>query len=288
MSLNCTLIATASVALSLFCLVKNSSCQDVAGIEDPPPAASYDSELIVSSVKAIGKKADFDFRNMSIRAALDQISVRHGLTFDTSRIDDITTKPADLESNGTLGDTLLGLLRPIRCDFAIRSDGRIVLSKVADPVTAKPIPFERIPTLRELEEFVGTKFESADFQEFVDKFGFHKNHKRERSWGSNFGVFIEVSPGSTAIVTIRPLGSKFGANYAGELPYELKAGDSLKTLLKKLGRPSRTTGRKNAFYTMHFKDVKVATSDGKLFEIYLSTTTEAHEETRPKRSKKSE
>ena len=58
--------------------------------------------------------------------------------------------------------------------------------------------------------------------------------------------------------------------YSGVLPKGLVAGDSVDTLVKKLGKPIRTTGRQNNYFTMYYDDFSVIATGGSLFEIWIA------------------
>ena len=269
-------VSYASLFISPACY---SICQSSSSVE-------INSDAIIESASKLAKEIEVDFRGLTIQQAVDQLAEKHALTFISPNVSKLTAKPTDIVARNRLGEILLQLLKPIGCEFAIRPNGEIILSETPKLDNAEDDAEPKYPTFAELKQFAGTKFETAEFQAFIDKYDFSKNHKRDRSWGSGIGVFIELSREDTAIMGVRPIGAGFGQKYRGELPSDVKQGDSLKTVLKKLGKPLKTTGKKNGYHTLYYDGFHVISTHGSLFELWISPDVKGDPPRLPKRQRK--
>lgn len=143
---------------------------------------------------------------------------------------------------------------------------------------------KRVPTLNELQAIAGTQASSEAFVKFIEEFDFSENPKRERSWGSSFGVFLEQSKTGVVSVVIRPPSRMTNMpTYKGQLPKKLTAEDTINAIQKNLGKPNRTAGPNSGSYRMYYDEFYVITLRGRLFEIWL---TKIHKKAKPSKSKK--
>ena len=140
---------------------------------------------------------------------------------------------------------------------------------------AKPtLDSKPIPVIADLERVVGAGADDDVFQQMLKTYHFTENPKRERSWGSSFGVFFEVSKDNKVLVGIRPPTSAANMpTYAGELPHKLKPEVSVAEIGSKLGRPKSTSGELNGQYIMIYEGLHVITLNGRLFEIWLTSAS---------------
>lgn len=128
----------------------------------------------------------------------------------------------------------------------------------------------KIPSLELLSSLVGVSASSQEFKDVLRNYHFHKNPKRDNSWGTG-GVFLVALRNGRVQIGMRPpsAAANTPAVYSGELPKGLKAGDSIDNILTKLGTPLRTTYDPSAYYEMNFAGITVYTMGGKLFEVWL-------------------
>ena len=262
-------IAALSVVFTLFSPSVLAAWQKHSNDERMPDrtATDFDGKALLRTAKALSLPANVDLRDLTAQQAIDQFGKTHKLTINIDSAGAAISEPVTLKSSATVGEILLELLGQIKCDFSIRPNGEIVVSKTANSLKSGQ---SKLPTFDELEQFAGTDVKSKDFQEFVTRFHFRKNHKRERSYGSGFGVFLEISKSGIVAVGVRPQGATNMPTYSGVLPKGLVAGDSVDTLVKKLGKPIRTTGRQNNYFTMYYDDFSVIATGGSLFEIWIA------------------
>jgi hypothetical protein len=139
---------------------------------------------------------------------------------------------------------------------------------------AKPLNSKPIPKVADLERVVGAAADDDAFQQILKAYDFTENPKRERSWGSSFGVFFAVNKDNRVIVGIRPPSSATNMpTYAGELPQKLKPEISIAEIENKLGRPKLTSGELKGQYIMMYEGLHVITLNGQLFEIWLTSAS---------------
>lgn len=128
---------------------------------------------------------------------------------------------------------------------------------------------DKAPTLEELHAIVGSQKTSKTFTDFIKAYGFYENHKRENSWGSWHGVFLELGVNGIS-VGIRPASDEARiAKPTIALPSKLEVGDSIAEIKKKLGKPIKTDYDPKDYYEMCFDGITVYTMGGKLFEVWL-------------------
>lgn len=131
-----------------------------------------------------------------------------------------------------------------------------------------------MPSLETLRTAVGWDKGSTAFAAFLKQHDFSENPKREDSWGSAFGVMIELRDHRWVMIGIRPLSS--GTNlptYGGLLPGGLQSGDSIEAIITKLGEPIKIIRDGNAMIEMVFDGLTVVTLRDELFEIWLTEPT---------------
>ena len=137
---------------------------------------------------------------------------------------------------------------------------------------------KRVPTFGQLEAVAGTHVKDEKLAELLRDFDFSENPKRERSWGSRFGVFLEQSKMGIVSVVIRPPSERTKiAPFAGKLPKQLAAEDTVKDIKQKLGKPERVVELGDAHQVMHYNGFHIVTLDGRLFEIWLTEFEEKAE-----------
>ena len=130
---------------------------------------------------------------------------------------------------------------------------------------------KRVPTFKQLEAVAGTHANAEGFTELLGDFDFSENPKRERSWGSGFGVFLEQSKTGIVNVGVRPPSRLTNMpTYRGKLPKQLTPEDTVETIQRKLGKPDRTVGPEDGQFVMHYDGFHVITLGGRLFELWLT------------------
>lgn len=148
----------------------------------------------------------------------------------------------------------------------------LVLCTTTIAQEAKPLNCRPVPKVADLERAVGAAADDDAFQQMLKEYHFTENPKRDRSWGSSFGVFFEVNKDSKVIVGIRPPSAATNLpTFAGELPQQLKPEISIAEIEGKLGRPKSTSGEPNGQYIMMYEGLHVITLNGRLFEIWLTS-----------------
>ena len=137
---------------------------------------------------------------------------------------------------------------------------------------AKQLDKKPIPKVADLERVVGASADDEAFQKILKAYVFSENPKRERSWGSSFGVFFNANNDNKVIVGIRPpSGATNMPTYSGELPHKLKPEISIAEIENTLGRPKSTSGELKGQYIMMYEGLHVITLNGQLFEIWLTS-----------------
>jgi hypothetical protein len=134
-----------------------------------------------------------------------------------------------------------------------------------------------IPSLKSLSAIVGAKGDDEQFKKILKNYKFSKNPKRENSWGSSFGVFLGLGNRGIQVGFRPPSESTNMPTYTGTLPRNLKAGDTIEEIEKKLGKPLKTNHDPKAYYEMVFEEVTIYTMRGKLFEVWLIPTKQKME-----------
>lgn len=138
---------------------------------------------------------------------------------------------------------------------------------------------KRIPPFSRLDAVGGAHAESDDFKGLLQDYQFSPNPKRDNSWGSGFGVFLERSKTGLISIGIRPPSSATNMpTYQGNLPKGLKPEDTIESLKRKLGQPDRIEEPETGYAVMHYNGYRIIALDGKLFEIWL---TELKKEAEP-------
>lgn len=136
------------------------------------------------------------------------------------------------------------------------------------PAAAKPA----VPTLELLTSFVGADPSSREFKKFLEDYEFSENPKRDNSWGSSFGVLLEVSEGRVNVGMRTPSQFSNVPTYCGTLPKGLKADDPIERIQVKLGKPLSVAHDPRAYYEMEFEGMTVCTLGGVLSEVWLRPT----------------
>jgi hypothetical protein len=130
---------------------------------------------------------------------------------------------------------------------------------------------KRVPSFHELQAIAGTHVDGEGFVELLGDFDFSRNPKRERSWGSGFGVFLAQSKTGIVHVGIRPPSRMTNmATYPGKLPRQLAPEDSAETIERKLGKPDRIVETGEEHLIMHYDGFHIILLGGRLFEIWLT------------------
>ena len=129
------------------------------------------------------------------------------------------------------------------------------------------------PSLDSLRSLVGVDQSNPKYKEFFKKYNFHSNTKEiiSTSFASDIGVEISIA-NSVVIIGINPKSSITSSNfYSGDLPYGLKAGDTIAIVKSKLGKPSLTSGEVKTGYWMVFESLgmNVCAYNGELYQVSL-------------------
>lgn len=140
---------------------------------------------------------------------------------------------------------------------------------------------KRVPPFSRLDAVAGVRANSDEFKQLLDDYKFSKNPKRNNSWGSSFGVFLEPSNNRVVSIGIRPPSSTTNMpTYPGELPKGLKPEDTIESLRRKLGQPNRTQTLDSGTVAMFYDGYHIITIGGKLFEIWLTEVKGTEEPSR--------
>lgn len=144
-----------------------------------------------------------------------------------------------------------------------------------------------VPAFQRLDTVAGCQAESDEFKRLLRDYQFSPNPKRDNSWGSIFGVFLEQSQKGVVSVVIRPPSSATNMpTYSGTLPKEMKSEDTIETLKRKLGEPKRIDEPEKGNVVLYYDGFHVVTLDGKLFELWLTELngeSEQNDEPKPRR-----
>lgn len=127
-----------------------------------------------------------------------------------------------------------------------------------------------IPTLTVLQEIVGEKRDSKALAAFLERYRFNENPKRNNSWGSAFGVFVEIDPDGHAFIGMRPPSAATNMpTYPGKLPRALEKNDTIATIQQKLGKPTKVRHDPEVYFEMIYDTMTIYTMRGRLFEVWL-------------------
>lgn len=128
-----------------------------------------------------------------------------------------------------------------------------------------------VPAFTQLEAVAGAQVTAKAFKDLLRDFDFSENPKRERSWGSGFGVFLEQAKNGIVSIGIRPPSRMTNMpTYGGNLPKGLLREDSLQTIRRKLGIPIRTVESEDGHVVVYYDGFHVIVLGGRLFEIWLT------------------
>lgn len=127
----------------------------------------------------------------------------------------------------------------------------------------------KIPSIELLLSVVGVHATSKEFHEVLAAYDFSENPKRDKSWGSSFGVFFELRDKRVQVGIRPPSDATNMPTYSGKLPRGLIAGDSIAEIKRKLGEPQRTANDPKNYFEMRFDGMTIYTMAGKLFEVWL-------------------
>jgi len=146
---------------------------------------------------------------------------------------------------------------------------------------------KRIPTFKQLEAVAGRHSNAEELKALLRDFDFSENPKRERSWGSGFGVFLEQSKTGIVNVGVRPPSRMTNMpTYLGMLPKQLEPEDTVESIERKLGKPDRTAGEGDGQLIMHYDGFHIITLGRQLSEIWLTEfEPQAEQSNAPKYSK---
>jgi hypothetical protein len=131
----------------------------------------------------------------------------------------------------------------------------------------------KIPSLNLLSTLVGLQATSEEFHEVLTAYDFSENPKRDDSWGSSFGIFLELRDKVIQIGMRPPSDATNMQTYPGKLPKGLIAGDSIEEIKRKLGEPQKTAHDPKNYYEMSYDGITIYTMSGKLYEVWLVPMT---------------